>query len=401
MIVSCRWLLPISTPPIEFGWVEVSDGVIRRFGSGRPPAPARDLGQVALLPGLTNAHTHLELSWMAGRIAASASMDEWMRQLLALRRQRPAAETGGVQASARRAARAMRASGTVLVGDVSNTLEALDALVEAGLGGRVFYELLGFDVIDPAPFVQAALDRLHHARVALGPAQRAVTLGLSPHAPYSVSPQLLREIARCEPSPMSVHLGESAEEIEFLRTGGGPIRRTLDRLGVWVDHKEALGPDPVSYLRRVGVVRRGLLAVHAVQVGDAGLEQLREAGAIIVTCPRSNTWVGAGAPPISRFYASGVSVAIGTDSLASTPSLSLYDELAELRRLAPDVDAAALLESATRVGAEALGFGDSHGTIAAGKSGLLTVVDIPAGVRDVEEYLVSGVDASAVGPLAS
>jgi cytosine/adenosine deaminase-related metal-dependent hydrolase len=124
--------------------------------------------------------------------------------------------------------------------------------------------------------------------------------------------------------------------------------------------------------------------------------KLRNAGCTIVTCPRSNEWVGAGLPRLSHFYGCGLPVAIGTDSLASTTSLSVFDELSALRRIAPDVSAAGLLESATRRGAQALGFGDDFGTIAPGKRASLVAVELPSGVSDVEEYLVSGVPASAV-----
>ena len=132
---------------------------------------------------------------------------------------------------------------------------------------------------------------------------------------------------------------------------------------------------------------------------DRELERLRHAGAIVVTCPRSNEWVGAGPPRLSHFYASGVPVAVGTDSLASTSSLNMFDELAEMRRIAPEVAAASLLESATRMGAEALGLGRDYGTIAAGKRAALVSVDVPAGSTDVEEYLVGGVPRSAVHPV--
>jgi cytosine/adenosine deaminase-related metal-dependent hydrolase len=135
--------------------------------------------------------------------------------------------------------------------------------------------------------------------------------------------------------------------------------------------------------------------VHGVHLSDAALRRLRDAGAVIVTCPRSNLWVGSGPSPISRFYRAGLSVAIGTDSLASADSLSLFDELAAARSAAPDIPARRLLDSATRVGAEALGFGTEFGTLEAGKRAALVAVEIPAG-EDVEEYLVSGVPASRV-----
>jgi cytosine/adenosine deaminase-related metal-dependent hydrolase len=170
----------------------------------------------------------------------------------------------------------------------------------------------------------------------------------------------------------------------------------LEDLGVWPDEWAVPRCDPVEYLHRLGYLQPGLLAVHAAHLTDDALARLRRARAVVVTCPRSNAWVGAGVPRLSHFYATGVAVAIGTDSLASAPTLSLWDELHEMRRLAPDVTAAALLHSATRQGALALGFGADYGSIETGRRAELLAVDIPAGISDVEEYLVSGVPSGAV-----
>jgi aminodeoxyfutalosine deaminase len=400
MILRSRWVLPIDRPPIDGGWVEVSGHTIVRVGSGRPPADAHDLGDVAVLPGLVNAHTHLELSWMAGLVPPAASMAEWIQTLLRVRRVGPVSH-GATETAARQAAASLRATGTVLVGDVANTLVTPQVLVEQGLSGVVFHELLGFSAPDPVAQVREAWDRVAVAQAALGGGASAVRITVAAHAPYSVSPALFAEIARHrDSSPLTVHLGESSEEIEFLRTGLGPIRRMLDDLGVWTDAWPVPGCDPVEYVRRLGYLQPGMLAVHAAHLPDDALTRLRAAEAVVVTCPRSNTWVGAGPPRLAHFYALGVPVAIGTDSLASVATLNLFDELAEMRRIAPEVAASALLESATRVGAEALGFGASHGTIAPGKMYALAAVETPADVRDVEEYLVGGVPASAVRRLS-
>jgi cytosine/adenosine deaminase-related metal-dependent hydrolase len=141
------------------------------------------------------------------------------------------------------------------------------------------------------------------------------------------------------------------------------------------------------------------MAVHAVHLTDLALERLRRVGAVVVTCPRSNEWVGAGPPRLAHFYAAGVPVAVGTDSLASAPSLNMFEELSEMRRIAPEVAAASILESATRVGARALGLGRDYGTIAAGKRAALIGVDVPRGITDVEEYLVGDIPASSIRPV--
>jgi cytosine/adenosine deaminase-related metal-dependent hydrolase len=181
-----------------------------------------------------------------------------------------------------------------------------------------------------------------------------------------------------------------------MRRGTGPWRVLLEELGVWSDQWEPPGTSPVEYLERLGFLDRRVLAVHGVQFDGDDLERLRSRGMTVVSCPRSNQHVGVGAPPLEAFYAMDVHVAFGTDSLASAPDLNLFSELAEARRLAPRVPARALLQSATCRGAEALGFGDEFGTIAPGARADLIAVRTPADVSDVEEYLVGGIEPSAV-----
>jgi len=170
----------------------------------------------------------------------------------------------------------------------------------------------------------------------------------------------------------------------------------LEDVGSWDPTFVAPGGTPVEYLDASGFLDERVLAVHGVQMTAADLERLAARGVTLVTCPRSNGHTGAGAPPLEDFYASGVRVAVGTDSLASTPDLNVFAELAALRRLAPAVPARRLLDSATRAGADALGFGGQYGTIAPGMSARLIAVDVPAGVEDVEEYLVSGIEPAQI-----
>jgi cytosine/adenosine deaminase-related metal-dependent hydrolase len=399
-VVTARWVLPIDRPVMRGAWIEIRDGRIVSVGSGQPPEKPTDLGDVAVLPGLVNAHTHLELSWMAGHVPPAASMNEWIRMLLRVRRAGPA---GGVQAeaeAARAAALTMRSTGTVAVGDISNTLISPRILANAGLAGVVFYELLGFNVADPGPIVSDALRRAADGEAALPERRAPLRTTIAAHAPYSVSPRLLREVARSAAGPLAIHLGESSEELEFLRSGAGPIRETLEELGVWNPAWEPPRSGPVEYLSTVGYLKAGLLAVHGVHLTDDELSRLRQAGATLVTCPRSNSWVGAGLPRVAHFYTAGVPVAVGTDSLASVSTLNMFDELTELRRVAPEIAAASLLESATRVGARALGLDREYGTLAPGRRAELVTVSVPARETDVEEYLVSGVPSDAVRPLS-
>jgi len=396
-----RWVLPIAAPPIRNGWVAVDNGRIQAVGPDRrsvprPPSAADvDLGRVALLPGLVNAHTHLELCWMAGAVPPATRFTEWVRAMMSRRREQPDAASPAILDSLRQGIQSMRASGVALVGDVSNTLVSVSLLAEAALAATVFYELIRFRNAEADSVIAAATEKL-----ATLPGEGRVRVTLAAHAPYSVSPRLFQRVAeetRSRPEARTtVHLGESPEEVELLATGQGPWRGILEDLGAWDEKWTAPDCDPVEYLDRLGVLGPSLLAVHGVQLSRSALDRLVSRGASLVTCPRSNRHVGVGDPPVSRFYASGVAVAIGTDSLASAPDLSIWPELARLHQLAPDVPASRLLDSATRIGAYALGFGAEFGTIEPGKRAALIAVALPSDLEDVETFLVEGIEPSQV-----
>ena len=360
----------------------------------RGAASSIDLGAAIVLPGLVDAHTHLELSYLRGMAPSGGSFLDWIRALLAERRRRPDPESpeilGAVDAGIAEALR----SGTAIVGDISNSLATVGPLLASRLAALVFLELIGFNPTDGSAFVSDAT-----ARVEKLPSSDRVRVSLAAHAPYSVAPQVIsavaEEAARRFSRPASIHVAESVEEGEFVLTGRGAWRQLLEDLGVWNRHWTVPGVSPIQYLDDIGFLKATTLVVHGVQATAADLARLADRGTTLVACPRSNLRTGAGRPPIERFYASGLAVAVGTDSLASTPDLNLFAELAEMRRLAPSVPARVLIDSATRCGARALGF-DGYGTIEAGSRARLIAVDAPASLDDVEEYLVSGVQPEQV-----
>lgn len=391
------WVVPIAGPPFRDGWVAVDRGRIVATGRRAVDDGAQevDLGAVALLPGLVNAHTHLELSYLRDNVPPAREFVAWIRSVMASRRMRPDPTAPEILSSVQAAIVEARAAGTAIVGDISNTLVAYGPLRESPLAGVLFYELIRFNAPEPEALVEQACRQIR----ALPPTAR-LRPSLAAHAPYSVAPLVFRAIRRALDydafTPCSVHLAESAEEVEFIRSGGGPWRRLLEDIGAWNPDWVPPGGSPVEFLDDAGFLDARVIAVHGVQMTPEDLSRLRARGTTLVTCPRSNGHTGAGAPPISDFYESGVRVAIGTDSLASTPDLSVFAELATMHALAPDVPAAALLDSATRQGARALGFDADYGTIEPGKLAEIIAVDVPASVEDVEEYLVSGVDPRQV-----
>jgi cytosine/adenosine deaminase-related metal-dependent hydrolase len=399
--LGAAWVVPVDQRPIRDGWVAVDGDRIVAVGQGHSAeamafGPVRDLGQVALMPGLVNAHVHLELSWLRDRVPPAADFTTWITGLFAARGgavERP--DDPGVTSAALAGAREAREFGTVAVGDISNSLAAVDAIAASGMHGLVFHELLGFKET-----TGALVERSRAVRAEAAARSPRVRISVAPHAPYSVSRELfqaIREEVTSSAEPItSVHVGESPEEVELLASGSGPWAQLLRRIGAWREGWVAPGLGPVEYLDQLGVIDARTLIVHGVQLGEDSLARLHERGATLVTCPRSNQWVGVGAPPIERFYLSGVPVAIGTDSLASVSDLNLFAEMKEMRWLAPGVPARRIIESATLVGARALGMDHRFGTLSPGKHAEIVAVSLPDDLEDVEDHLVSGVSAAAV-----
>lgn len=387
--VHAAHVVPITSAPIADGWVDVEDGCVTgvgQRGEGEVTAGVRveHLGSVALVPGFVNAHTHLELSHLRGRVPQSAHFVDWVTAMLGVRDEAGDPDDAAMTAAIDDA----RATGTIALADIGNTCASLDPLRRSGLDAWHFHELLGFrGGSGPARAAEAwrRADERH--------AFDGVRCGVAPHAPYSTAPDLLAAIASglddVSSRRSSLHVGESLEELALLAEGVGPLRALLDTVGTWDPEWQVPGSSPVAYLDGLGALHRQMLVVHGTQCTSEDLGCLAARGVTLVLCARSNAWVGAGAPPVEQVWASGVRVALGTDSLASVADLDLFKELAALRALAPTVPAGWLLRAATLGGADALGF-DHLGAIEAGRSARLLVVDVPDGVRDVEAWLVGG-----------
>jgi aminodeoxyfutalosine deaminase len=405
LTLRARWVLPIAEPPIEHGWVAVDQGRVKRYGRERRQRPRGgseeiDLRSGALMPGLVNAHTHLELSYLRGAVSAAPRFTDWIRDLMRLRRDQVDPGAPHIAEALVRAIDEARASGTAVLGDISNTLVSVPALAQSGMAAHVFLELVRFRSADADEAWSLTAERLQAVR-----SSPQVRVSVAAHAPYSVSPALFqmirRDVDRTPGGRTSVHVCESQEECELLLQGTGGWRDLLDELHAWDPTWVPPGCTPLEYLDRLRFLGSDTIVVHGVHLTDADLARLAARQATLVTCPRSNRHVGVGDPPVARFYQARVPVAVGTDSLASAPDLNVFSELAAMRRLAPEVPASQLLESATRAGAAALGF-DDHGTIAAGsKAASLIVVTAPDQVSDIEEYLVGGITPDLVRwPLA-
>jgi cytosine/adenosine deaminase-related metal-dependent hydrolase len=398
IVYIARWLVPVSTPPVENAAVAVEGDrivaagrrkdVLKSAGDG---ASERDLGDVVLLPGLVNAHTHVELSWMGATPLALPSYADWIRGLLAKRAQE---DEGVAKAAAETAARTMAEFGIVAVGDVGNRTWPASVLARSGLHAVAFHEIYGFKTAEAEALVDAAaktLDRIE-SDPDFARARARVSVSLTAHSLYTTSAPLLKALAgRASASrePFSIHVAESEEEVTFLRDGSGPLRDLLEERGIWDPGFHPPNLSPVEYLDRHGALTPRTLAVHCVHVDHQDLGKLQSRGVTVVTCPRSNAMLRVGRAPIPKILTSGIPVAIGTDSLASAPDLDLFAEMAALRQEHPGLAPAAVLRMATANGAKALGFARDLGTIEAGKLASLVVIPMAEDGDDPVEIATS------------
>lgn len=313
-----------------------------------------------ILPALVNAHLHLELSHLHGRIVGGEGLPAWIQLLVSVRAtDREVEQKLGMQM----ATEDLVAFGVAAVGDVSNTLASLAPLAAAGLLGTVHHEVFGFT---PAR-IEAALAAARATREAAGPPPAGLRIVLSPHAVYSTPLSTISALLRA--GPAAIHLAEDPAERELCASGAGPFARMLASFGAPV---EELRPRARSAVAAVAPdLAPGNLAVHCVDVDAEDVALLARSGATAVLCPRSNRHIGGKLPPLEALLAAGVPLAIGTDSLASAPSLSPLAELAALAAAFPEVPAARLLPLAWNgpaVGAPQVGAlraGTAPGVIAA------------------------------------
>ncbi len=364
----------------------VRDGRITWVGrrSEIAAAPTVDLGPGVLLPGLVNAHCHLELSHLRGLHKGVKGFVPWIGDVVAAR---AVAKPEAARLALREAvAWIERETGTVAIGDVSNTLDSVAPLAASALRAVVFHELIGWDPAEAEVVLKAAEDRL--AKVAGEARTGEVIVRLAAHAPHSVSAALLTLLRR-RGGPAAVHVAESPAEDRFLRSGDGPWSEFLSARGLRRVRFEAPGKSAVQYLDRLGILHGGLLAAHAVQVDDADVATMAARGISVVVCPSSNRNLDVGQTPLPRLLGAGIRVCLGTDSLASGDSLDVADEMALACRAFPDVPPRQLIRMATAAGASALGF-VNLGTLARGKRAVFAfapATEIPA---DPEAYVVSG-----------
>lgn len=367
MIFSAPQILPMDGPPIPWGALRVSGGRITEIGTRDtlrpgPGEEVREFPDGVIMPGFVNAHCHLELGMARGMLPRGEAFPLWVSRL------RKATEGAGPvqwREAIRLGALECLKNGITTVADVGNSGEAAAVLADMPIRSFPYLELTG---LDP----KVAADRLKQGTewLASQPESHArYRPGVTCHAPYSCSEDLLRFVAGADglrEGPFTLHVAESAEEMAMFREGRGALVDFCRRVFPGLKLEPGPASTPVRLLHRAGALPPGTLVVHgnAVDAEEAAL--LAGAGASVALCPRSRAFFGHAKPPLALYREAGINLCLGTDSMASNEGLSMFDEMAELQREFPDIPARDILAMATRNGARALGLGKDLGMLRPG-----------------------------------
>ena len=393
-IYAASYLLPVEGPPISGGAIAVEDGEIVAVGTldlltAVCPGEVTDFPGCVIMPGLVNAHSHLELThfpaWKMrhGMDYAPRTFVDWLIQVVKVKRGVTDVE---LQHSVREGIRISLESGTTMLGEILASRDLMSLYSESPLAGRLFFEAIGHDPVRCAGLL-TELGRT--AELLTG----GFLPGLSPHTSYTVSERFARELgerAREWELPCAVHVAESPEESAFLFDTTGAIAETFYPHVHWESYlPPARRTTPVRYLDGLGLLTPGTAAVHCVHVTPADAEILKDREVSVVLCPRSNDRLNVGTAPAHLFRKLGIPLAFGTDSLASNDSLSLFDEARFATDLWPGLfPPEELLYMMTLGGARVLGLEDMAGSLVPGKRADFIVVEVKGTPEQLPERII-------------
>ncbi|HJW86781.1 MAG TPA: amidohydrolase family protein [Candidatus Brocadiaceae bacterium] len=391
IIIRAKYLIPTPGSCIENGAVAVTGAKIHRVGlwcemSAIPGVEkVIDLGNAVIMPGLINTHTHLDLSNLHNRIKPTSNFTHWVFQVIGARMRW---KDEDYVFSIEKGAKLSIESGVTTVADISNTGHAFSVLKKSPLRKVVYKEIIGIKPEQAADIMKKLKEELPQIKT-----DALLSVGLSPHAPYSVSRELYQ--AACgfageSRLPVCTHLAETQDEIEFLTKGTGNFPAFLRQIRALPDGWKPPGTTPVRYLSEMGVINNRTLLIHCNYVSDEEIALIQSSGASVAFCPGSHCFFGHTNHPVRRFLDAGINVGIGTDSLASNDSLSVLDELKYLSTnlaLSPQT----LISMATVNGAKAIGLESRVGQLREGFESDICGVGLPE--QPAEASTASGNEA--------
>ncbi len=385
MILTAQIILTMQSgaAPLVDGAVVINRGTIIAVGpSSRllkqyPGHSVRKLPNAVLMPGLVNAHTHLELPPLLTSIQARTFPD-WVINLIKAKR---SLSDKDYCAAATRNVRSIIESGATCVGEICTQGVSPGILKRSQMRARIFHELIdmgrpcGRGAVGSEPGLLSRINKLLSRETA------CIKMGLSPHAPHTVSTAALRSISTIAGKkglPLCMHVAESRDELKLLQGRKNGFEKLYQAAG-WDLAWSPSAASPFQYLNNLGLLGPGFLAVHAVHATDRDIKLIGNSGTPVAHCPRSNRETGVGRMPLHKLLKAGITVGLGTDSLASSPSLNLWDEMryAFHSHKADGIQARTIMELATRVGAKALGMADDIGSLTLGRKADLIAVSLP------------------------
>jgi len=392
--LKARWVFPVDGAPIADGVVSVEAGRIAAVGENDPTRPIFELGNVAILPGLVNAHAHLEFSELEQPLGYSGmSFPDWIREVVAYRRQREEQSEDVArhkQEIIQRGAQECLAHGTTTLGEITTVPIADGLLPDLPLRCTMFHELIGLSDERAGAALRDAttwLDAFEQDRLARNP-------GLSPHAPYSVSSELLEKaitLSAEQEIPLAMHLAESAEELELLASHSGPFVEMFMESGFWEPAAVPRGVRPLDFLMKLARAHR-VLVIHGNFLTSDEIAFLGDRADCmsVVYCPRTHAYFDHGQYPLMEMLARGVNVSLGTDSRASNPDLSLWKEMQFVAAACSEIPREKVLEMGTLSAAAALGVDRDLGSLTPGKQADFCIIGLPNSEADPHELVFEG-----------
>ncbi|MEC7408424.1 MAG: amidohydrolase family protein [Planctomycetota bacterium] len=343
-VIRARWIVPVSSPPFQNGWIRYGTTKIQEIGSGEPPADAVDLGDVAILPRLINSHTHLEFSDHESPVGSpGVSFSEWIKLVIASRR---LSNPDSLLSSLTSGLNELWETGTVLAGDIATPPLHYPAWKDQP-DLVSFAEVLGLQSDRFKDRFQAAIE--HADRLEKG--------AYSPHAPYSISRDGFEKVieqALVKNRPVAMHIAESPEERELLTSGTGPLAELLDTMNLApLEHYPWRGEPFRVLIDGLGQLDSGFL-IHGNDLTADEIEYLtRYPQLTVVYCPRTHDFFRFAKHPVDKMVKAGIRVALGTDSRASNPDLNLWKEVQYLLNHRQEIPPEEILAMATSVPADA------------------------------------------------
>ncbi len=380
VIHKAKWVVIDPWTIINDGYIRVESGLIRDIGKGSCSGNIIDHGPGALLPVLVNAHTHLELCALKDKVLPEKGFRNWVENLINLRN---SAGTDTLKAGAINGVKELIESGCGVIGEISTLNLTREIMSKSGLAGVWFREFLGDVLLEDI----------------ICNTNKSLTISIAAHAPHTLAPNRiveLKNITRKSNLPFSIHLAESEDEIEFLQKGKGRWADFMSERGIDFSGWNLPVETPVRYLEHLEVLDNKTIAVHLLQASGKDFETLASHDVCACLCPRSNRNLHDRLPDIKGMLEAGLKICLGTDSLASVDSLSMFDEMTFVSKSFPSIPPAEILAMATVNGARALGFEDMFGSLSQGKRAAF--VYAPVDVSSKSELLQALVNADFKEP---